>query len=172
MANNKVKFISTIYLKENTTIEDNVDDNKLVPFIYKCQDIYLQQILGTTFFEHLKDAIVNDSLTTYEDNLIRDYIQNMVSEWTLYEALPFISNKITNKSLSQENYEFGTPSTLDDLKYLRNSIRDMAEFYSKRLNKYLCDNSSLFPVYQNPNSKENLRKNSKSYFSGIYIPKK
>lgn len=172
MANNKVKFISTIYLKENTTIEDNVDDNKLVPFIYKCQDIYLQQILGTTFFEHLKYAIVNDSLTTDEDNLIRDYIQNMVSEWTLYEALPFISNKITNKSLSQENYEFGTPSTLDDLKYLRNSIRDMAEFYSKRLNKYLCDNSSLFPVYQNPNSKENLRKNSKSYFSGIYIPKK
>jgi len=172
MANNKVKFISTVFLKENTTIEDNVDDNKLVPFIYKVQDIHLQQALGTTFYEHLKAGVVNNTLTTDETDLIRDYIQNMVAEWTLYESMPFLSNKLTNKSISQENSEYSTPSTLDEIKYLRNNVRDIAEFYTKRLTKYMCDNASLFPKYLNPDSKENLSKNSKSYFSGIYLPKK
>lgn len=168
----KVKFISTTYLKENSTIEDNVDDAKLVPFIKKSQDIYLQQILGTTFYNHLKDAIVNNTLTSDEESLIRDYIQPMVAEYTVYESLPFLSNKLTNKSISQENSEFSTPSGLDELKYLRNTVRDMAEFYGKRLAKFLCDNTSLFPVYSNPDANENLSKSSRAYFSGVYVPKR
>lgn len=168
----KVKFISTTYLKENTTIEDNVDDNKLVPFIYKVQDTHLQQILGTTFYTHLKEAVINSTLNSDETTLLRDFIQPMVSEWVLYESIPFLSFKMTNKAVSTENSEYSTPSTIDDIKYLRNTVRDVAEFYSSRLVKYLCDNSSLFPPYLNPDSKENLKKNSKTYFNGVYIPKK
>jgi len=167
----KVKFISTVFLKQNTTIENNVDDDKLTPFIYKVQDIYLHQILGSTFMTHLKDAIVNNTLTTDETFLIKNYIQNMIAEWTVYEVMPFLSNKLTNKAVSQESSEFSSPSSLDEIKFLRNSVRDMAEFYSQRLSKYLCDNITLFPTYQNPDSKENVSRNSRTYFNGIYIPK-
>jgi hypothetical protein len=167
----KVKFISTTYLKENTTIQDNVDDNILVPFIYKAQDTHLQQILGTTFYNTLKNGIASGTTNSDEESLIRDYIQPMVCEWTLYEALPHINYKLTNKAVSQENSEFSQASSLDDIKYLRSSVRDMAEFYTKRLTKYLCDYSNLFPTYMTPDAKENLAKSSKSYFSGIYIPK-
>ena len=168
----KVKFISTEYLKENSTIEDNLDDAKLVPFIYKAQDIHLQSVLGTTFYNHLKDAVINSTLTSDEESLVRDYIQPMIVEYVVYESLPFLSNKLTNKSVMQENSEFGTPSALQEIKYLRNTVRDMAEFYSSRLVKFLCDNSSLFPVYQNPDSNENLRKNSRVYNTGVFIPRK
>ena len=167
----KVKFVSVEFIKDNSTIEDNVDNKKLVPFIYKVQDLYLQQILGTTFYNHLKDAVVNSTLTSDEENLLRDYIQPMIVEYVVYQSLPFLSNKITNKSISQENSEFSQPSGLDEIKFLRNSVRDMAEFYGKRLAKFLCDNSILFPSYNNPDDNENLRKSSKSYFTGVYIPK-
>jgi hypothetical protein len=33
-----VKFVSAQYVKENTAIEENVDDSKLVPYIIKSQD--------------------------------------------------------------------------------------------------------------------------------------
>jgi len=168
----KVKFISVKYLKENTTIEDNVDDNKLTPFIYKSQDIHIQQALGSAFYTHLKDAIINNSLTSDEEILLRDYIQPCLSEFVLYEAMPFLNFKMTNKAVSQENSEFSTSSTLDDIKYLRQSVRDLAEFYLERLIKHLCDYTSLFPIYQNPGAKENLEKNNKSYFNGMYIPRK
>ena len=170
MAKNIVKFISVDYLKENTTIENNVDSSTLSPFIKKAQDTYLQQILGSSFYDHLSDAFVASSLTANEENLIRDYIQQMVAEWTLYLVLPHINYKLTNKAVSQQSSEFSEASTVEEIKYLRNSVRDLAEFYSERLTSYLCDNSSLFPEYNNPDSPENLPKNSRSYFSGIYIP--
>lgn len=168
----KVKFISVTFLKANTTIQDNIDDNILVPYIYKVQDIYLQQILGTTFYEDLKSKISTDTLNGDETVLITDYIQNMVAEYTFYEVIPHINYKMTNKSVSQQSSEHGNPSQLSDIKYLRSSVLDMAQFYAKRLTKYLCDNSNLFPIYNNPDSNENLSKSGKTYFNGIFIPRR
>jgi hypothetical protein len=175
---NKVKFVDALYIKENSTIEFNVDDKKITPLIYKVQDLYLQQSLGTTFYKHLKNAVVNTelqtgtTLTNDEIDLITDYIQPVVGEYALYELIPLINFNFTNKAVSQKSSEFSQPSNLDEVKYIRNNIKNMAEFYMKRLNKYLCDNPTLFPKYQNPDPKENVKKNGRSYFSGIHMPKK
>lgn len=168
----KVKFIDIDFLKSNTTINENVDDNILVPFIYKAQDTHLQSVLGSSFYNHLKSAIVANSLTPEERALILDYIQNMVAEWTLYEVLPFINYKLTNKAISKERSEYSNNSELNELKYIRQTVRDLAEFYSKRLVNELNQNCNLYPEYNNPDRPENLRKNNSVYYSGIYIPKK
>lgn len=168
----KVKFISTTYFKSNTTVQGNVDDDIIIPFIYRAQDIDLQQVLGTTFYNRLKEGVVNNNLNSDEDTLLRTYIQPMLVDYTLYYLIPHISYKFTNKAVSQQNSEFSNPSDLADIKYIRQSVRDMAEFYRERLVTYLCDYDSLFPEYVNPDSKENLKKSSKSYFNGVYIPKK
>lgn len=170
MAN--VKFIGTSYLKTHTTIQENVDDNILVPFIEKAQDLHIQQALGSSFYNHLKNAITGSTLTSAETTLIREYIQPALCEWTLYEVLPHIQYKLTNKSVSQQSSEFSQPSTLEDIKYLRNTVRDMAEFFLKRLNKQLCDYPNLYPAFLNPTTPENLARNGKSYFGGIHIPKR
>ena len=169
MATLKVKFISTLYLKQNTTIEDNVDDNKLVPFIYSAQDTHIQQALGTNFYDRLKSGVTLNNLSSLEDDFLRDYVQPALAQWTFYEAYPFLNFKATNKAISKESSEFSQPSELDEIKYLRNAISDLAEFYLKRLNSYLCDYGYLFPEYQNPDPYENLPANSKSYFSGVYL---
>jgi len=170
---NRVKFISTDFLKEYSPLARNIDDDILIPYIYKAQDINIQQILGADFYNRLKDGIINNNLNTDEESLIRDYIQNAVVEWTLYYALPNINYKYTNKSVTQDSSEFGQPSALDEIKYLRQNVRDMAEFYSKRLTKYLCDfGDQLFPQYAQENAKSNLPKKSKPYFNGVYIPRK
>lgn len=168
MATLKVKFISTIYLKENTTIEDNVDDNKLVPFIYAAQDTHIQQALGATFYNRLKSGVTVNNLTVDEEDFLRDYVQPCLAQWAFYEVYPFLNYKATNKAVSKENSEWSQASELDEIKYMRNSIRDLAEFYLKRLNTFLCDYSNLFPEYENPDSKENVVANNKSYFSGVY----
>jgi hypothetical protein len=167
-----VKFISCNYLKENTAIQNNVDDNLLEPYIIKAQDTHIQQILGSSFMEHLYDAIQNSTLTAAEEALIRNYIQRAVAEWAHYEVYPFLNYKNTNKAISKESSEYSTPADLDEIKYMRSAVRDLAEFYLKRLDKYLCDHQQDFPEYQNPNLPENLPKNSKPYFNGIYMPKK
>jgi len=164
----KVKFISTQYIKENTSIEDNVDDDKIVPYIHKAQDIHIQQVLGSDFYTHIKNQIINGTVTPVEDSLLRDFIQPAIGEWAFYYSIPFLSNKITNKGVNKETSQWSSNSDLNEVKYLQKSVRDIAEFYLERLIQYLCDNKALFPVYQNATDK-NMSKINKSYFSGIYL---
>jgi len=168
-----VKFVSAQYVKENTAIEENVDDAKLVPYIIKAQDTHIQQVLGSSFMNHLYDAVANSTLTQAEEDLIRDYIQRTVAEYTFYEAYPFLHMKATNKGGVKQNSDNSTPIELTELKYLRSAILDMAQFYLKRLEKYMCDHPTDFPAYQNPTLPENvIKKTGGVYFNGIYMPNK
>jgi hypothetical protein len=163
-----VKFIGPDFVKNNTPIELNVDDTKINPFITISQDTHIQLVLGSTLYNRLKQGVVNNDLNSDEVGLIQDYIAPCLAQWTYYEAYPFLNIKSTNKGNVKENSEWSTNSELDEIKFMRNAIRDMAEFYLKRLSKYLCDFSELFPQYNNPDPKENVLKNSKSYFTGVY----
>ena len=115
--NSRADFISIAYLKENTALQDNIDDSILSPFITKAQDTHLQQVLGTTFYEHLQSQVIADTLTSVEKLLIELYIQPMLAEWALYEVLPHINYKLTNKSVSTNNSEWSSSSQLSELKY-------------------------------------------------------
>ncbi len=166
-----VKFIDADYIKNNSVMEYNVDDSKLSPIVIKVQTVYLQQMIGSSFLNHLYNAFSTSAMTSDERSLVIDYIQPYVSEYSIYEVLPFLNYNLTNKSISKKSSEFSQPSDLNEVKYLRSNIKDMAEFYGERLAKFLCDNSTKFPQYTNPTTPENLIRNSKSFFSGIYIPK-
>ncbi len=164
-----IRFINVSYIKERTTIEQNVDDTKIAPFIIKAQETHLQMALGTTFYLHILDAFDTNNLTPMENILVEEFIKPMVSEWTYYEAYPHISIKPTNKSVSRERSEYSEPVSVNDIKWMRSSIRDMAEFYTKRLIKEIKDNHLEFPLYFNPDPKENVKKNNQAYFTGIHI---
>lgn len=179
MSNTIVKFVSASYIKENTIIEMNVDESKITPIILKVQDLYLKQILGSSFYDHMNNSTAvylgyetGTTLTSAEYNLLVDYIKPFVAEYVVYEALPFLNYKATDKGISKESSEFSQPADLSEIKYLRNDVKDMAEFRGKRLAKYLCDHGQDFPEWQNPEQPENLPKNSKTYFNGIYIERK
>lgn len=166
-----VEFCSVEFVKINTGIQENVDDSKVKPYITKVQDTHIQNSLGSSFTEHLYKGVADGTLTTHEEDLIRNYIQRTVAEWVYYEIYPSMNYKATNKSIAKEGSEYSTPAELSEIKYMRNTIRDMAEFYSARLEKYLDDNASKFPEYQNPDLPENLPRRGGSFFNGIYMPK-
>lgn len=164
------QYITTVELKQLTNIESNVDDAKLNPIIFKAQDMYIQNILGSSFHIHLQEAIDAASLSSEETALITDYIKPALAEWSYYMSITQLANKVTNKTVGNENSTYLVNAERASQKDLKNEIRDMAEFYTKRLATYLCLNSELFPEYENPEANETLHKNNKSYFSGMYIP--
>lgn len=166
-----VYFISMTYLRDNTPIEDNVDDDKLTPFVIQAQTTYLQEVLGATFYDHLKDGVQNNTLNSDETSLMRNYIQPMVAQYAFYLSMPFITFKATNKSISKESSENSTPVDLSELKYLRNAVLDTAEFYKRRLIVYLLNYDYLFPTYASPAAKDNMPKSAQDYFNGVYIPR-
>jgi hypothetical protein len=165
-----VYFISTTYLRQNTPIEDNVDDDKILPYIVQAQQTMLQEGIGETGMNALNTAVQNNTLTPDEQAFMRNYVQPLVAQYAFYLMFPFLNWKSTNKAVSKESSEFSTPADLDEIKYLRSSILDMAEFYKRRMVKYLLDHPAMFIWYSNPDALDNLPKTAQSYFTGMYMP--
>lgn len=169
----RVLLISTATLKKHTPIQDNVDDSLLNPYIYKAQETHIQQILGTNLYDKIMNLVQTNTIGTASNvnykTVLDDYLVPCLIEYSFYEVMPFISLKITNKSIVRGNAEFATEGDLADLKYLRSSVRDLAEFYAQRLTNYLKQYSYNFPEYFTNSGIDKIVPNSTSYFNGIYI---
>lgn len=169
----RILFISTARLKSETPIQDNVDDNLLNPYINNAQETHVQMMLGTNLYDKIKNLIVTNTIgspgnANYK-TLLDDYIVPCLIQWSFYEALPFISLKITNKSILRPNADNATEADLTDLKYLRSTVSDLAQFYSQRVSNYLKQYSYNFPEYFTNSGLDKIVPNSTSYFNGIYI---
>jgi len=169
----RVLLISTATLKKHTPIQDNVDDSLLNPYIYKAQETHIQQILGTNLYDKVLNLVQTNTIGTVSNvaykTVLEDYIVPCLIEYSFYEVMPFISLKITNKSIVRGNAEYAAEGDLADLKYLRQSVRDLAEFYAQRLTNFLRQYSNNYPEYFTNSGLDKIVPNSTSYFSGVYI---
>jgi len=159
------QFISTDYIFKYTIIEQNVDADLVVKMIWKAQTTNIQEILGTNLYNRL----VNDTpnFTGQYLTLMNNYVQPALSEWTVYHLTPYINYRFTNKSVSTKSSDNSQPSTLDDLKWLRDQIRSTAEFMSEQTKDFIKNNISDFPEYYQVLQPFDLRPNRTNYFSGI-----
>lgn len=165
-----VLFISEKRLKELTAVHANMQPDELVPFALQAQDIYIQELLGTKFYNNLKTAVYNGSTNTDEQNLLNNYIAPMLANYAVYMALPSFNYKMKNKSVLNPSAEEAQNVDLTELKYLRGTIKDAAEFYRERAREYLIDNEELYPDYINYGVDGMAPNKRNAYSSGIVIP--
>lgn len=170
-----VLFISQDYLKDNSVINDNADFDLIRPTIIMCQDVYLQQAIGTPLYEDLKQAIIDYNgspsvpIPTNYSNLINYKIQKMLLWYVQMEALPLLKFRFENKGIMVKSSDNSQPIDTGDLKFLMDRARIKAEHYSELLIKYLIDNSSSYPKY-NEISCDGLNGTDSAYTTGIYLP--
>lgn len=165
----RVLLLSTAKLKKNTPIQSNVDDDILVNFIYNAQSTHIHQILGTDLYNRILNDVQNQNISGNYKTLLDDFIQPALIEWSFYEALPFISLKITNKSIVRGNADYSIEGDLNDLRYLRNSVRDTAEYYSETAIGHIKEYNHLYPEYLTNSGLDKRIPNSSAYFNGVYL---
>lgn len=168
MAN--VLFITETYLKSQTAIYNSVDVKDLLPHIVKAQDINVVNILGSELFNELKTAVTEDTLTANQNELL-GFLRPMIAHYTVYHAYPFVQTKFTAKGLVQKNGENSNTIDLKVMQYLRDEVKNTAEYYAQRVIDYLkdTDNVDKFPTYHNA-TKPVLPTSGGGYQSGMYIP--
>jgi|TARA_R110000782_G_scaffold108664_1_gene197258 hypothetical protein len=171
MANTNALFISEARLKSLTAVHENVEPDDLMPYVVQAQDIYLQDVLGTKLFNSLKALIVaGTALNAYQLTLIEDYISPTIANYSLYLAIPTLNYKFKNKSILNPSSEESLNTGFSEMKYLRESVLDTAQFYMTRTQEYLCDNSSQFPDFTQPGNDGMMPNPRSPYNSGIVMP--
>lgn len=167
-----VLFISEQKLKSTTALHANVEPQDLLPAVIQAQDIYGQQLMGTTWYNGLKSRIVAETVTAAERTFLDDYMAPMLANYALYQAIPTLSYKIFNKSILQPTSEESQPATLEEIKYVRDSVMNTAEFYRERALEYLKNNETDFPEYLNPTVGDGMTPDKfNDYYGGLVVPK-
>ena len=145
-----VLFITQQYLMDNSFINDNVDYKLLKPIIVTVQDMYIHPILGTGLYNEIKTQITTPPVSALNQTLLDDYIQPAVI-WRVMQDAPFpMTFKFMNKSVVKRNSDNSDSPSTDELIQLSDKFREKAEFYTKRLIKYLEANCTSYPLYDNP----------------------
>lgn len=163
-----VLFIGEQYLKDFTPVSNNLDIEQVRPHIEFSQDSYVQDILGTNLYNDLQTKYSTQTLNAFETSLLL-LIKPALAYRSTEASIPFINTQIRNKGLNLMNSENAIQAEIDRMRYLREECRNRAEFYEERVVKYLCNNSTQFPLYNITNDditpSGKIRYESDLYFS-------
>lgn len=163
-------FISEEKLKQNSLINENVDDKIIRPLLIMIQDMYIQPAIGSGLYNELIDQIDNSTLTAANTTLITDYIQSSVIWWIMAEAPMSMTYKFRNKGVQTQNSDNSSPASIEDLISVADNYKYKAEWYTKRLSNFLYANSTTYPLFLNAgNAYDTIHSNNQIYQSGMML---
>jgi hypothetical protein len=169
-----VLLISEVKLKNFTNINKNVDMDVLKAEVQIAQDIDLQTILGTKFYNHLLSQVsaTGNTFNADETTLVNDYIQPFLVQTAYFQAIPHLMYRTMNRGIVEGTMESATSVNIDTMKYLRTIQKQRADFYMTRLQDYLLigRGQNKFPDYVSQSTIDGMIPNrAQKYNNGIYL---
>jgi hypothetical protein len=165
----RVLFISEKFIKDNTSLDENIDMKKIRPTIWQSQIQYIQNLLGTLLYEDLLAKIQAGTLAGDDLTLVDDYIADCLTYWCLYELqIPLLFN-FRNKSTATNNSDYSQPISTKEMERIENRFKHKAEFFSKRITLYLEANPNLYPLYMKSNDIDELLPESGKSTVSVYL---
>lgn len=167
---NFVYFISTSYLKDNSAINENVDDKLLKSAIKEAQEIYIRDIIGSGLYDELQTQAFAGTLTANNTTLLDSYIAPCLKYYTITESMLPMTFKMMNKSVAAREAENARAVSIDELTMIEKRFRDKAEYYANRLRDYLRENTNTYPLFLNPGSGfDTIRPKNTAFYGGFYL---
>ena len=158
-------FVTRDDIVKLTALSGNIDVDKYTQFIKIAQDIHIQNYLGTKLFNKINDDIVSNTLASPYTTLLSKYIKPMVIHFAMVEYLPFAAYTIANKGVYKHNSENSINAEKNEIDFLVEKERNIAEHYTKRFIDFMSYNQASFPEYY-LNSNGDMFPDSDSSFTG------
>jgi hypothetical protein len=161
-------LITDTDLKKFTATNGNVDVDKFVQFIKIAQDIHIQNYLGTKLLEKIEADIIAGTLAGNYLSLVNTYVKPMLIHWAMVEYLPFAAYTIANKGVYKHSSENSQNVDKNEVDFLTEKERSIAQHYTERFINYMCFNNNLFPEYNN-NSNDDMYPDRMNNYTSWYI---
>jgi len=161
-------LISKKDLQEYTSLNANTDVDKVIQFVLVAQNIWIQQYTGSRLLNKIKADILANTLSGNYLTLVRTYLKPMLIHFTMVEYLPFCAYTISNKGIYKHQSENSEIVSKEEVDYLIEKEKRIAESYSQRFLDYICNNSSLFPEYNTSTNGDVIPQNN-NYLTNWYL---
>jgi hypothetical protein len=146
-------FISTQYVKENSIIDENVDEKYIKLAIQRAQRNKLIHMIGSGLYNEIAGEI-SAGLTALNTTLMDTYVAPLLLNLTLVELTPYMAYKFSNRNVGTKESTSTTPAELSRLDDMMKIFDRDAENDYQRMRKYLLANIGSYPLYNNAGSAE------------------
>jgi len=160
-----VLFITRTDLVKNSIIDGNTDTDKFIQFIKVAQEIEIQNYLGTKLYDKIANDISTSSLSGNYLTLVNEYVQPMLIWYAQAEYIPYSAYQIKNGGVFKHTSENAETVSKVEVDFLVQKARNTAEYYTQRFLDYICNNSGLFPEY-NQNTGSDVYPDTDATFNG------
>lgn len=168
-----VLLISEDTIRTQSGLDNNIWGKSLLPAIRESQEIGLQGIIGSCLYERLCSMVEDGSIRDTENLQYKTLLDEYISYYLLYKVIsdliPVIGVKLANIGVVISNDEHVQNLTEDERSRVDTYYLYRADFYCKRLQRYLITNKELFPELDEC-SCTNMQKNLDSASSiGLWL---
>lgn len=158
-------FVKREDIVRNSVIDGNVDFDKFVQYVKIAQEIHIRNYLGTDLYNKISADIIAGTLSGDYLELVNVYVQPMLIHYALVDYLPFAAYSVKNGGIFKHSSENAETATKDEVDYLVQKERDIAEYYTRRFIDYMSFNQESFPEYYT-NSNDDIHPDTDATYSG------
>lgn len=143
-------FISVQYVKENSIVDENVDEKYIRIAIQKAQKNFILYFIGTGLYNEIASQIQSNTLSGLNTTLLDSYIAPCLLSYTLVELSPFLLYKMSNRNLGVKDADKMTATDWATMDKVMERFENDAQLEAKKLKDYLLENQTQYPLYFNP----------------------
>lgn len=144
---------------KKTALNGNVDTDLFIQFAQIAQDVEIQRYLGTDLLVKIQSLItagtLDDAGNAAYKSLLITYVKPMLIHWAMVNYLPFAAYTIANKGVFKHGSENSETASKEEVDFLVEKERTIAQGYTQRFIDYMCFNQSSYPEY-NSNSNSDV----------------
>jgi hypothetical protein len=160
-------LISTEDIKRFSILNGNLDTDDFIQYLKIAQDITIQNYLGTDLYNKFQTLIISGDINQagflkYK-TLLSNYIKPMLIHWSMVHYLPFAAYTIANKGVYKHSSENATNVEKNEIDFLVEKERDIAEHYTQRFIDYMCFQQQEFPEYTS-NSNDDMNPDTNNFY--------
>ena len=144
----EVLLCSEKFIKEVTSISDNLYGKYILPSLREAQDIGLRGILGDCLLERLRQLVADGTLTEEGNGMYHALVnrcQYYLAYMTVVEVLNKASFKVGNFGVSRATDEHLQAAGHDDIARQGYYWQSKADACCWQLQQWLLDNREAFP---------------------------
>ena len=136
------------FVKEVTSISDNVSGKYILSSLREAQEGALKRIVGESMLNRLKGLVADEAIDQPGNAKYKELIdkcQYFLAYMTIVEIVYKVSYKIGNAGVVKASDENMQVASLDEIISQKEYYQGKADSYCLELQNYILDNLSAFP---------------------------
>jgi len=162
-------FVTTKDIKRYSVLSGNVDPDKFIYMVEIAMDTQVQNYTGTVLYEKVQDLITTGDISLPANSdyleLLETHLKPMTIYWALVTYMPFAAYTVANGGVYKHTAESAVTVEKNEVDYLVEKYRDIAQFYTNNFIEFMVYNQSTFPEY-NENKEADIYPDTSCDFGG------